>query len=979
MKKYWKSLEEYHHPDQTVEIQKAEALQKNAVIDLLENAGNGKSSRRNFLKAWGFSLASATVVAACERPVQKAIPFLNRPEEITPGKALHYATTFYDGEEYASIVVKNRDGRPIKIEGNTLSSLTRGGTSAVSQASLLSLYDLSRIKHPLKKGSETDWDQADEEISFLLNNIRNEGGKVVVLSASVISPATRSVIHSFLEGFENRDWVELDPLSVSAIADAHQENFGHRIVPDYRFDKAKLVVSFGADFLGTWIAPVTFTKRYSSLRKPDADHPEMSRHIQYEATMSLTGSKADERHRIRPSEEIVVLANIYNALAWESGLDQVETPDWEVESLVAELKDYRGRSLVISGSNNLQTQLLVNAINSLLGNYGKTIDTGHAWNIRQGDDRKWEETLNSLDNGEVSAIFVYNLNPVYLYPDGNRVRNALKKAGLKVSFSSFPDETGAEMDFVCPDHHFLENWGDAEPVTGHFSLAQPVIRPLFDTRPAQESFLKWSGKDISWESFLKNFWKENILTTSPSFEKAWQEAVQKGVYETSAALQDMARFAPSLKTLEKIPSPAEGTEMVLFAGVATRSGTYANNPWLQELPDPITKLCWDNAVMVSPALAEKLQLKNEEMITLNGLELPVVIQPGQEDNTLSIAVGYGRQNTGKVADNAGFHVYPLMEIRNGYRSYSRNGLKPEKTGRTYTLALTQMHHSMEGRPIVQELSLDEYRNGGHVQEGHHGGEDASLYKEPEFPGFHWGMAIDLNACTACAACVVACQTENNIPVVGKEEVRKTRIMHWIRIDRYYSDDPQDPDVFHQPVMCQHCDNAPCENVCPVAATMHNDEGLNQVAYNRCIGTKYCINNCPYRVRRFNWFRYVDNPEFDYNMNNDLSKLVLNPDVTVRERGVVEKCTFCVQRIQEKKLEAKLENRPLRDGEILPACVQGCPSEALVFGDLNDPESRVSKIFKSNRNYYLLEELHTLPSVGYQTLVRNRKKPARGHV
>lgn len=982
MKKYWKSLEEYRQPDQKKAIEKAEAAHKNAVIDLLENAAGARSSRRDFLKAWGFSLASATVVAACERPVQKAIPFLNRPEELIPGKALHYASTFFDGEEYAGIVVKNRDGRPIKIEGNTLSSVTQGGTSAVIQGALLSLYDQARIKHPLKNGSETDWEQADREITFLLDKIRSEGGNVVILSSSVISPSTRSVFEKFLSGFGSASWVQTDPVSVSAIADAHEENFGKRIVPDYRFDRAEMIVNFGADFLGTWIAPVTFTKRYSRLRKPDHDHPVMSRHIQFESFMSLTGSKADERYRIRPSEEKLILAAIYNDLCGEKGFEKIQTPEtrFDVGEIVRELRTKKGKSLILSGSNDLQTQLLVNAINELLGNYGSTIDLHHSWNIRQGNDKEFEALVSSMKNGDVDALLVYNLNPAYFYPRQQEFTDSLKNVGLKISFSSFPDETVKVMDFVCPDHHFLETWNDAEPMPGYYSIAQPVIHPFFDTRPAQESILKWTGEKITWPDYLKTYWKEKLYSgASGQFARFWKETVQKGVFEPGIPVgQNNVTYTVSPEMSEKIAPPKTGIETVLFTGVGIRSGSYANNPWLQELPDPVTKVCWDNVAMVSPVLARELDLENEDLITLGDIELPVVIQPGQEDHTISVALGYGRQHTGKVADNTGVNVYPLVSFVNGYRIYTRNGMTPEKTGRKYTLALTQMHHSMEGRPIVRELSLAEYKNGTGHESGHHGDENVSLYKEPEFKGFHWGMAVDLNACTACAACVLACQTENNIPVVGKEEVRKNRIMHWIRIDRYYSDEPENPEVFHQPVMCQHCDNAPCENVCPVAATMHNDEGLNQVAYNRCIGTKYCINNCPYRVRRFNWFRYVDNPEFDYNMNSDLSKLVLNPDVTVRERGVVEKCTFCVQRIQEKKLEAKLENRPLKDGEILPACVQGCPSEALVFGDLNDPESKVSKLFRSDRNYFLLEELHTLPSVGYQTLVRNNKSHGESH-
>ena len=514
---------------------------------------------------------------------------------------------------------------------------------------------------------------------------------------------------------------------------------------------------------------------------------------------------------------------------------------------------------------------------------------------------------------------------------------------------------------------------------GSYSLAQPTIQKLFDSRNVQESLLRWMGDaETTYADLIKKYWEAHQFTGQTAltdFRLFWNTALQKGVYEqqqnadVSYSDNGLSAAGAGLKTAGK------GTEVVLYETVAIGNGKYANNPWLQELPDPMAKISWDNYASVPVAYAEENGLSNESVITLNGLELPVFIQPGQAAGTIAVALGYGRSYAGKVGDEVGKNMFSYVSHVNGARQYyMENADVAVVEGKTFPLALSQTHHSMEGRPIARETNLDEYlKNPAAGNEWHKKSEShhVSLYEKPEFKGHHWGMAIDLNSCTGCGNCAISCQAENNVQVIGKEQVRNRRIMHWIRVDRYYSGDPANPEVSNQPVMCQHCDNAPCENVCPVAATPHSEEGLNQMAYNRCVGTKYCINNCPYRVRRFNWFRYVNNDQFDYNANNDLGRMVLNPDVTVRSRGVVEKCSMCVQRIQEKKQEAKLAGRMIEDGEIKTACQQSCPGNAIVFGDLNNPESKISKLFKDERNYHLLEELHTLPSVGYLTKVRNK--------
>jgi len=982
MKKYWKSPDEFKFGVEKEQDPEIENNHKNAVLDLLENTNSrSATSRRDFLRLWGYSLTAATLVSSCEKPVQKTIPYLIKPEEITPGKAVYYASSFFDGSEYASILVKTRDGRPIKIEGNDASSISRGKISARVQASVLSLYDEARFRHPLLNGGGISWDDLDTEIMDRLSRIRNQNGKLVLLTGTIISPSTRSVIQEFIETMPGMKWIQYDPVSHSAMLQANEKSFGLRGIPNYHFENAELIVNFGADFLGTWIAPVYFTRGYIKNRTLNPGKRTMSKHIQFETGLSVTGSNADYRHPIKPSDEWTILANIFNLLARDHGLKPLEAGSCPVsiEDVVDDLRKNKGKSIILSGSNDISTQLLVNRLNMMLNNYGTTIDLTRPLQLRQGIDLEMQDFVEDMNAGLIAGVFFYNANPAYNFPDQDAFNAGLEKVGLKVSFACSPDETAALSEFICPDHHYLESWNDAEPVKNSYSLSQPTIHPVYKTRQFQDSLLKWMGKNSTFYQYIRENWERELFpmqNVNENFDQFWTRALQDGVFEIAEnPIKLSAEWLAGEIIKPTDTADQTGIQMTLYEKVGIGDGGGANNPWLQELPDPISKACWDNYVCISPKMADELELQNEDVVFIDGLELPVFIQPGQAAGTLSIALGYGRSKTGKVADNAGVNVYPFTQWRDFTRQLSVENMTIEKTGKKHDLALTQTHYSMEGREIVRETTFDSYLHTLdhpelHEENGHH---QVTLYKEPHFDGHHWGMAINLSACTGCGACILACQAENNIPVVGKEEVKKRRILHWLRLDRYYSDDPEDPSVFQQPVMCMHCDNAPCENVCPVSATMHSNEGLNQVAYNRCIGTKYCINNCPYRVRRFNWFKYANNDDFDFHQNSDIGKLVLNPDVTVRGRGVVEKCSFCVQRIQDKKLDAKLEARPLNDGEIQPACVQTCPSDALVFGDLNDPESKVSRLFKDQRNYFLLDQLHTLPSVGYLAKIRNRRE------
>jgi len=976
-KKYWKSTEELNNqviPDYNENL----IPEGKNLLDLIdEEIAQKPSSRRNFLKFCGFSFATAAIASSCENPVKKAIPYLNKPEDVTPGMASHYATSYFDGSEYNSVLVKVRDGRPIKIEGNTLSNVTKGGTTARVQASVLGLYDgLSRHKSPMKKGTDTNWASADAEISASLRNISAAGGAIVLLTSNIISPATKKLIEEFKTALPGVRQVVYDPVSASGILMANRDCYGQAVIPDYLFDKAEVIASFSADFLGTWLSPVEYTARYAQSRNLTNGEKKLSYHIQFETGLTITGSKADKRVPVKPSEEAGLLLQLYNEIAAKAGQATVPAGATHeaIPALAGRLWESKGKSLVVSGSNDPNQQIMVNAINQLLGNNGATIVFETPLLTRQAFDNEMEELVGQMNAGSISGLILWNVNPVYDYYKPETFISGIGKVKLTVSFNPVMDETQEFVDYILPSHHFLESWDDAEPKRGFFSLSQPTIRPLFSTRQPQESLMKWMGKEGDYYSYLKNFWMTDILKAG---ETEWKTTLQGGVFQsatppaTSVTL-NTAIVAPAAQALSA-SKKSDSIEISLYQNLSMGNGMHTNNPWLMELPDPVSKICWDNFASLSQETAKALGVTAGNVLNINGLEVPVFLQPGQAGGTISIAIGYGHTRFGKVADGIGLNVYPLATFENGTLRLYNAAAKVGMTDREYQLATTQMHGSMEGRPIVRETVLGSYLespDAGNELHAEFEKKHVTLYKETEYKGHHWAMAIDLNACTGCSACVIACQAENNIPVVGKEEVMKTRIMHWIRIDRYYAGDEKNPEVVFQPLMCQHCDNAPCENVCPVSATNHSSEGLNQMAYNRCIGTKYCINNCPYKVRRFNWFRYATNQKFDYNMNDDLSRMVLNPDVTVRERGVVEKCSLCVQRIQEKKLLAKTENRPLQDGEILPACAQGCPSKAIVFGDLNDPQSRVSQLFKDPRNYHLLEELHTLPKVGYLTLVRN---------
>jgi Fe-S-cluster-containing dehydrogenase component/anaerobic selenocysteine-containing dehydrogenase len=993
MKKYWKDIESKNGTGEHPEKREAIGASPYSLFDDLRE--DGPASRRDFLKLCGFSFA-VTALASCQTRIRKAVPYVIAPLEITPGEANYYASTYMSGSDYCSIVVKTREGRPIKIEGNPASSVSMGGTGHRVQASVLDLYDGTRFKGPLKNGSPADWGSIDGEIMERLQKIAGDEGKIVLLTPTLYSPSTEAVIAGFMGVYPATEWIEYDAVSASAMLEANAESFGKQVLPDYRFDKAELVVSLGADFLGTWLSPVEYTRMFSSKRNPEQ---EMNRLVMFESNLSLTGSNADQRIQIKPSQEAAVLLNIYKGITKETGQPAINAPASPVElgGVIRELLAARGKSLVISGTNDRNIQLLVNEINRVLENIGNTILFESGLRTRRGIDSRMDDLVRRMQSGEVDALLMYDVNPMYTWHDSEGFENGLKKVGLTISMSRAPDETNEGVGYVCPDSHYLESWNDAEPKKNRYSLMQPVINSLFDTRQMQDTLLRWSGSGGSFYDFMNAFWAENLMplqATHFSPVAFFDHSLQTGIFEPDIPAPDPGTETGSLPEDEgdtgyvfdpaslsfEIPGRPGPVEIVLRESHSMGEGRQANNPWLQELPDPVSRICWDNYASLSPRQAGELGLNSGDVISLENLDLPVHIQAGQAYGTIGIALGYGRRKCGKVGEGVGVNAWSLSTYTGGTKRYELITDEPASTGMKHPLAQTQTHHSMEGRALVREAGLSEFRkdpSAGNELHSYFTGHSESLYPQREYPHHHWGMAIDLSACTGCANCVIACQAENNIPVVGKEEVLRVHEMHWIRIDRYYSGDETDPEVVFQPVMCQHCDNAPCENVCPVAATNQSSEGLNQMVYNRCIGTRYCNNNCPYKVRRFNWFNYTEAGTLGGNLRDaagmtlDLRRMVLNPDVTVRSQGVIEKCSFCIQRIQSAKLAAKAENRGLLDEELQTACSQSCPAKAIVFGDMNDPGSEISKLMDSGRRYNLLEEIYTKPSVHYLTKIRNK--------
>ncbi|MBM3919863.1 MAG: 4Fe-4S dicluster domain-containing protein [Sphingomonadales bacterium] len=1037
--KYWKGEEELAKDPAFLAARKNEFPDAPPLDEVLgEDGVELNSNRRDFLKFFGFSVTAVALAACYKTKVRHAVPYLVKPEDVTPGVASYYSSTCGACSTGCGVEVKVREGRPIKVDGNPRSSISKGGLCATGQASILSLYDTERLANPLANGAETaDWTKIDQSITAKLKEIDQAKGKIVILSNTIHSPSTLKAVDAFKAKFTTAEHITFDAISYSGIITANKEDFGKAAIPAYKFENAELIVSFGADFLGSWISPVEFTKGYVANRIPTVGKA-MSKHIQFESNLSMTGTNADERFPTKASKELLYLTSLYNYLANNSGSKQIpvaqnaELAGNSLKKTAELLWNAKGKSLVISGSNDSVAQKLVNGINMLLENYGKTIDISNQSNQYKGVDADTDNLLKELTAGKVSAVIFYDTNPVYNH--NASWAEAIKKASLSVSFAASKDETASVCQFVCPDNHFLESWGDAEPRSGEFHFMQPTISNVFNTRQAQLSLLNWAEATPKAENdpfaskailsqklsaspyyiYIKSNWAGK-LTSNEAFNRALHDGVWSETAESKPASYsgDVVTLADAITRSNK----NSGTDLILYSQVYVKDGAHGNNPWLHEMPDPVSKVTWDNYVSLPKSLAHKLSLREGDTVnvklgnvTLNSV--PAMVQPGQANETVGLALGYGRTAAGKVGgskekgfDTVGVSAWPLATAQNGSRGWVVSGVEISKGDESYALAQTQTHHSIEGRDLVREASYADWKKNSKAGNDKEKTHVYTIWEKREYrkdgsPNHLWAMAIDLNACTGCGSCVVSCSIENNVPVVGRDEIRLRREMTWIRIDRYYSfansskeiegnyvtrekeigqiDKADKGDfahwenikVVHQPMMCQHCSQAPCETVCPVLATTHSTEGLNQMTYNRCIGTKYCGNNCPYKVRRFNWFRYNDNDKFDFHFNNPLGKMVINPDVTVRTRGVMEKCSFCVQRIQEGKLMAKREGKSPSEVKVETACQRACPANAIVFGDLHNPDSEISRLYKNDRAFGVLEEINVQGSVRYMTKIRN---------
>ena len=1034
-KKYWKNEAELNPNDSIVEtLRQNEFVEEIPVDEFLgdkEKLSATNTNRRDFLKYVGFSTAAASL-AACEGPVVKSIPYVIKPESIVPGVANYYATTIANGFDFTSVLIKTREGRPIKVENNK-DAKVNGNANARVHASVLSLYDSTRLQGPTDNGEQTEWSVLDTAVKAKLGALKASGKQIALLTQTYASPSTTKLVAEFKEMYGNVTHVSYDAISEDAALTAFENKYGERALADYNFENAEVIVSFGADFLSDWQGG-GFDCGYAKGRIPKQG--KMSKHVQFEANMSLSGANADKRVPLTPMQQKIALAKLYAKLNGANvGGELPAYAQKAIDDIALEIKKNPSGSVVITGIEDVNAQAVVLAINEMLGS--KAFESKTPKYIRQGNVAALNTLIADMKSGKVGMLVIDGVNPMYSLPNAADFKEGIGKVDMSIAFSTNWNETTEVVQYTAASNHYLESWGDTQFKKGYYSLIQPTIKELFDTRQFQSSLLQWMGSDSSYYDYVKETWNTSVLQGS-----SWDQALHDGIYSsvesstdsenkisivTDKEVQDSEEkvvfsIAASVSALAKASSGG-GMELTLYSKIGMGDGQQASNPWLQEFPDPITRVTWDNYVTVSKSDAEKLGLKNFNVangglngsyvkLTVNGVSVdnvPVIIQPGQANGSVGLSFGFGKTVGMKSDMQTGVNAYPLYQDFNNVQSVTI-----EETEGEHEFACVQLHKTLMGRgDIIKETTLEIFNTKNHsewnevpmVSLDHQDVPATSVDLWSSFDrsiGHHFNMSIDLNGCTGCGACVIACHAENNVPVVGKAEVRKSRDMHWLRIDRYYSseetfegdntkkdefdglwgekgslsgfgelEDPSaNPQVAFQPVMCQHCNHAPCETVCPVAATSHGRQGQNQMAYNRCVGTRYCANNCPYKVRRFNWFLYNNNDEFDYHMNNDLGKMVLNPDVVVRSRGVIEKCSMCIQMTQKTILDAKRDGRVVKDGEFQTACSSACSSGAIIFGDVNDHDSEVAALKESDRMYHLLEHVGTKPNVFYHVKVRN---------
>ncbi len=978
-KRYWRSLERLYRSPALSEL--ADGEFPAGAAELPKGV-----TRRGMLELLGASFALAGL-ASCRRPEHEIVPFVIAPESTIPGVSKRYATTLPWGWHGHGVVVESHEGRPTKVEGNELHPFSLGGASAWMQASILDLYDpdrssrvMWRSEHetPLSPSSWEDFLTFWEETAPELDDTR--GGDLAVLSAPASSPTLFRQRELFLERFPEARWVVHEPLGPENVLEGVRRLTGRALRPVLHLERARRIVCLDADILLTEAEAVTQARGFARGRRVDGVNEEMNRLYAVESTLSLTGANADHRLAVpshRVGAVLAALAVELEGLGVPVGVESVDLPDFDedvrdaIAILARDLAAFPERSLVATGYRQPPAvHALALAVNRALGAIGTTLTLHEDDHLSWGRSSELAELAEAMHGGTVRTLVVLGGNPVYTAPADLELSKALSAVDNVIQLSTHLDETSDHASWHLPQTHSLEAWGDVRAADGTLSIVQPLIAPLFRGRSAIEIVASML-EDRFEEGYrlVRDTWKDHVFQ-GEDVEPRWRRTLHDGVLESSALDSPEISFEEgavqrAFGSLVNVSAREGELELVLVPSASTYDGRFANNAWLQELPDPITKLTWGNAALVSPATARELGVDTGDVVALelggHRVETPLMVLPGQADGSIALALGYGRTKSGRVGDGVGVDAFQLTTSE---APHAVMGLGVDRVGRRHDFAFTQEHWSMEGRDLVREATLEDYRNEPPAGREHLGHDAPALWEAPSLEGdYQWGMTVDLNACIGCNACVTACQSENNIPVVGKAQVERSREMHWLRIDRYFSGRPEEPRVSFQPVPCMHCENAPCEQVCPVGATVHDGEGLNVMVYNRCIGTRYCSNNCPYKVRRFNFFNFTA----EY---TETVKMLMNPDVTVRSRGVMEKCSYCVQRVNEAKITADGEGRQLRDGDVRAACEQTCPSQAIVFGNVADLESRVSREKRNRRNYVLLEEMNNKPRTSYLAKIHN---------
>ena len=1003
---YWRSFEELYNDPKVLEAKHHEFME--GATDDFDPLNLSSISRRKFLALLGASAALAGTACTDYRDKGEIVPYNNKPEEITVGKPNYYASTCTACANSCGILIKTREGRPIKVDGNPDHPVNKGKICAKGQANILNLCDPERLKKPLRKSglafNEVGWKEADNDV---LAALMFSGDKeIALITNSVFSPTTNKVIEEFKSKFPTTKVYSYDLFNNDIKSLAWEKTFGSGKYPLIKWDEAKIILSLESDFLGTEGNKVETSRMFAQGR--DVNSKTFNRLYCVDSSLTITGNNADYRLRLRPEAQFEFVMSLMNELGNKGAINSsINTSGYALNAfaskynvkknvldlLVSDLASNRGKSIIDAGNSlSENVHVAVNLLNEALGNSAMFRSDSSAVAINKNSSlQELESLVEKMISGNVAAVIHFDCNPVYHFAEDIGYKDALGKAGLVVSLSERENETTYLSKYVLPINHNFESWGDAKTRTGSISLQQPVIAPLNDTRQKEAVLLTWiSGKpetfneNLFHDYLIKN-WENSIfpsLSSKLDFKRFWLGALHDGIVLTIETGLISRSLNSGVSSLLSQSYQATGYAVVIKENYNLADGSFSHNGWMQELPHPVSKMTWDNYAALSEKTCKVLGVKNNDVINIKfgnrTLAVPVFMQAGTADDVIIIESGFGRTNSGTVANNVGFNSNILLSKSTNYSPWIYTGAAVSKSGDSYELASSQEHHAFDDartkdlhktRHIIQEGTVAAYLKNPELIREKQKGELPSVYDPHPYPGLKWGMAIDLNKCTGCGDCIAACNVENNIPVVGKDQVLKSREMQWLRIDRYYSGTADEPSVSLQPMLCQHCDQAPCENVCPVVATNHSPDGLNQMIYNRCVGTRYCSNNCPYKVRRFNFFNFRDHYRDSY-QENPILALMQNPEVTVRSRGVMEKCTFCVQRISEARSDATYEKRDLKGSDVTTACQDSCGSNAIHFGDINDKESEFYKYRNHELGYYVLEELNIKPNVTYIAKLRN---------